>query len=96
MTDKKPTYAFDVDGHTVVERDEKRGVLAYTNMQAFQRDQDIAAKADTIIIDDAFERETERKTRMEFQSRTSQKERKATTPGWMSQALNEGDGVYRP
>ena len=24
------------------------------------------------------------------------KERKATTPGWMSQALNEGDGVYRP
>jgi len=47
MTDKKPTYAFDVDGHTVVEGDEK-------------------------------------------------KERKATTPGWMSQALNEGDWVYRP
>lgn len=24
------------------------------------------------------------------------KERKATAPEWLSQALNEGDGVYRP
>ncbi len=47
MQKQKPTYAFDVDGHTVVEKVEK-------------------------------------------------KKRKATTPGWMSQALNEGDGVYRP
>ena len=47
MQNKKPTYAFDVDGHTVVEGDEK-------------------------------------------------KERKATTTGWMEQALNEGDGGYRP
>ena len=48
MKKDKPTYAFDTEGHTVVEGDEKP------------------------------------------------KERKATTPDWMSQALNEGDGVYRP
>jgi predicted SprT family Zn-dependent metalloprotease len=48
MQKQKQTYAFDVDGHTVVEGDYKP------------------------------------------------KERKATTPGWMEQALNEGDGVYNP
>jgi hypothetical protein len=44
----KPTYSFDVEGHTVVtkEKDERK--------------------------------------------------HKAHTPEWLSQALNEGDGVYRP
>ena len=45
----RPTYTFDVEGHTVV----------------------VTQKKD-------------------------ERKRKAHTPEWLSQALNEGDGVYRP
>ena len=49
MPPSRPTYAFDVEGHTVV-----------------------------------------------TPAREPEKKRKAHTPEWLSQALNEGDGVYRP
>jgi hypothetical protein len=71
MTDKKPTYAFDVDGHTVVEGEIISGSIGIS----------VAGDLDW---------------KGNFTPPTKKKERKATSPGWMEQALNEGDGVYRP
>ena len=54
---KTPEYAFDIEGHTVVRKATKEGVLVYYSTQAFNRDQDIAARKDTTIIDDSAKRE---------------------------------------
>ena len=54
---KTPEYAFDAEGHTVVRKATKEGVLVYYSTQAFNRDQDIAARKDTTIIDDSAKKE---------------------------------------
>lgn len=56
----KSTYAFDVEGHTVV----------YNSMEAFQKDQDKIVNGQTLIVDESFEHHVENKTRKEYLNRT--------------------------
>lgn len=87
---QKPTYAFDTDGHTIIGG---QGILVCLSNKEFQKEQDDAARADTVVIEDAIAIDPKFQKRYENRTHSG---KKATTPEWLSQVLNEGDGVYRP